>query len=72
MEPRPDPADHERLLSPTDVAAVLGVPIATLANWRWARTGPAFLRVGRHVRYRRDDLNRWIATQVQVTDTPPR
>lgn len=56
--------DSERLLAPPDVARLLGVPIATLANWRSGRTGPAFLKVGRHVRYRRADIDAWIDGRV--------
>lgn len=64
----------EVLLSPADVSRVLGVPTSTLASWRWAGTGPAYLRVGRHVRYRAADLDSWIEGQVRaaVPDTPPR
>jgi predicted site-specific integrase-resolvase len=45
------------LLHPVDVAELLGVPVATLANWSSLGKGPPFLRVGRHVRYRASDLN---------------
>ena len=42
----------DRLLWPEEVAEVLGVPVGTLANWRYQRRAPAFVKVGRHVRYR--------------------
>lgn len=54
----------DRLLAPADVAQVLGVPTATLANWRSGRTGPLFLKIGRLVRYRGADLDAWIDEQV--------
>ncbi len=57
-----DPED--RLLWPEQVAEVLGVPVGTLANWRYQGRGPAFVKVGRHVRYRRNDVARWIDAQV--------
>ena len=41
------------LMDPTEVSEYLGVPIGTLANWRYQRRGPAFVRVGRHVCQRR-------------------
>lgn len=47
-----------------NVARLLREPIATLANWRSGRTGPAFLKVGRHVRYRRADVEAWIDGRV--------
>jgi excisionase family DNA binding protein len=54
----------ERLLTPGEVATRLGIPVSTLANWRSARLGPEFLRVGRHVRYRPADLEAWIERRV--------
>jgi hypothetical protein len=35
----------------------LGVAVQTLRNWRFQRKGPAYLKLGRAVRYREDDLN---------------
>lgn len=51
----PDPR-LARLLDPGQVSTFLGVPVGTLANWRYLGRGPAFVRIGRHVRYRADDL----------------
>jgi len=56
-------ADDDRLLSPTTVAAILGVPRQTLLNWRNKRHGPPGIKVGRHLRYRRGSLNAWIDEQ---------
>ena len=44
---------------------MLGLPIATLANWRCSGKGPPFLRVGRHVRYRSQDVEAWIDDQIR-------
>jgi predicted DNA-binding transcriptional regulator AlpA len=52
-----------RLLTPTDVSELLGIPVKTLANWRSTRTGPLFLRVGVHVRYRQIDIDTWLEEQ---------
>ena len=49
-----------QLLTPEDVSSFLGVPIGTLANWRYLGRGPTFVRIGRHVRYRPEDLGTWI------------
>ncbi|WP_436792822.1 helix-turn-helix transcriptional regulator [Actinospongicola halichondriae] len=54
----------DRLLWPEEVAEVLGVPVGTLANWRYQRRGPAFVKVGRHVRYRRRDVDGWVERHV--------
>ncbi len=56
------------LLTPGDVSQRLGVPTGTLANWRYLGRGPAFLRVGRHVRYRPDDVEAWLDGQRHETD----
>lgn len=53
------------LLQPGDVAALLGVPISTLANWRSSGYGPPYLRVGKYVRYRLVDVEAWIASRVR-------
>ena len=54
-------------------ADYLGVAPQTLAAWRCRRNrGPAFVRSGRFVRYRRVDLDRWLDQQVvHTTDSNP-
>jgi excisionase family DNA binding protein len=42
------------------VAAYLRVPEATLARWAYERKGPRFFRVGRHTRYRLEDVVSWL------------
>jgi excisionase family DNA binding protein len=59
-----DPATtREPLLTATEVAAMLGIPTSTLANWRYQGLGPRYLRIGRHVRYLVEDVDDWIRTQ---------
>jgi excisionase family DNA binding protein len=58
----------DRLLSVDDVAVLLGVPVATLYAWRYRGTGPRGLRVGRHLRYRRGDLDAWIHEQLEDSE----
>jgi excisionase family DNA binding protein len=66
----PDRSQKPRaLLSPSEVSRYLGVPLGTLANWRYQGRGPAFLRVGRHVRYRSEDVATWV--DEQLADNPP-
>lgn len=59
VEPRPL-NEMAALLTPEQVSGYLGVPLGTLANWRYQGRGPAYLRVGRHVRYRTQDVTAWI------------
>ncbi|MFE9651554.1 helix-turn-helix transcriptional regulator [Micromonospora sp. NPDC006431] len=53
----------ERLWTVQDVSAFLGVPVGTLYQWRYRRTGPRALRVGRHLRYRPADVRSWLDRQ---------
>jgi excisionase family DNA binding protein len=55
---------EDRLLWPEQVAEMLGLPTGTLANWRYQGRGPAFVKIGRHVRYRRSDVADWIEERV--------
>ena len=48
---------------PEELAKELGVDAHTLTRWRTSGTGPAYLRVGRQVRYRRDDVEAWLETR---------
>jgi excisionase family DNA binding protein len=50
----------ERLLSPKELAAWCGVPVATVYRWNMQGTGPPARRCGKHVRYRESDCERWL------------
>ncbi len=54
------------LMTPQEVADFLQVPVATVQLWRAKRTGPRGYRVGRHVRYRREDVEAWLAQRAGV------
>ena len=58
----------DEFLSPADLAALLDIPVATLYNWRYTRTGPLGFRVGRHLRYKRIDVDEWIEEQRLSSD----
>ena len=53
------------LLDPSQLASELQIPKGTLDNWAYQHKGPAFVRVGRHRRYRREDVDSWVASRVQ-------
>jgi excisionase family DNA binding protein len=56
--------DQRRPLGTTDeVAAYLGVPKQTLYTWKCQSKGPRGIRVGKHVRYRWDDVEAWLDQQ---------
>jgi excisionase family DNA binding protein len=50
-------------MTPPQLAERLGLPEGTLAQWRYHRKGPAFHKIGRHVRYSVSDIECWEATQ---------
>lgn len=58
-------ADKQSLMSPAELAAFLGgeFPEKTLANWRSQGSGPKFLKIGRHVRYRSADVEAWLSSR---------
>ena len=64
-----DTTSGSALLTPAEVSRYLGVPAGTLANWRYQERGPAFLRVGRHVRYRSEDIDSWVQSQLADAST---
>jgi excisionase family DNA binding protein len=48
-------------LTTEQAAPILGVKAGTLEVWRVQGRGPAFLKIGRAVRYRPQDLDRFIS-----------
>ncbi len=57
----------EDLLTPNELAQWLSVPKATLYAWRYRGEGPPSMRIGRHLRYRRADVDEWLTSRVQVS-----
>lgn len=51
--------DSTRHLSPAELATREGVPLETVYGWNKTRTGPQFMKIGRHVRYRVADVIAW-------------
>lgn len=49
------------LLSPQQLADYLGVPVRTVYAWNHQGTGPTPIRVGKHVRYRRESVEAFLA-----------
>jgi len=49
-----------RLWTMEDLAEHLGVPLATLYRWRSMGTSPRGIRCGRYVRFRQEDVERWL------------
>ncbi|MBC7724815.1 MAG: helix-turn-helix domain-containing protein [Burkholderiaceae bacterium] len=48
------------VLTTSELAAHLGVPVQTIHDLRHAQRGPRGFRVGREMRYRVSDVQRWV------------
>ena len=46
-------------LSPAELAEREGVPLETVYKWNRERTGPRYMKIGIHVRYRIADVLSW-------------
>ncbi|MEV0573003.1 helix-turn-helix domain-containing protein [Micrococcus luteus] len=65
----PPPSPAPSLTSPPqDLAARVGVPVATVYNWRTTGYGPRGFRVGKYLRYRLADVEAWEDAQVAAED----
>ncbi len=59
-----------KLLTPRQVADLLQVREQTLATWRCnARHDLPFVRIGRAIRYRPEDVEKWLASRTVGTTT---
>ncbi len=56
----------EKTLNEDETAAVLGIPVRTLAYYRQVKKGPAYHKIGGHVRYTLEDLKTYLQ-QCRVT-----
>lgn len=63
-------AVREPLISRTDLAEYLGVPVLTVTQWASKGTGPAYVKVGIHARYRWSDVEQWLAEKQQHGRVP--
>ena len=52
-----------RLLTTSEVAEYLAVPVSTVHRWRYIGEGPPAAKIGRHLRFDRQDLLRWVEEQ---------
>jgi len=59
----------EKLLTEQQAAEYLGQSRRTLQQWRWQHRGLKYIKVGRNVRYRLEDLKKFIENNaVDISD----
>ena len=51
-------------LTVPEAASYLGLAVSTLNKWRVYGGGPRFLKLGRAIRYRAQDLELWLEAQL--------
>jgi excisionase family DNA binding protein len=57
-------------ISPEELAAELGIPVKTIYQWRYTGTAPRAHKIGRHLRFRRRDIEAWLATRARGGQVP--
>jgi len=50
------------------LSARLGICVETLSYWRRHQKGPAYMPIGRHVRYRIEDVLAWEQSRLVTPD----
>ncbi|TFD46889.1 DNA-binding protein [Cryobacterium frigoriphilum] len=60
----------DALISIAELSAYLGVPVATIYDWRVHGHGPAAFRFGKHLRFAISDVRAWIAEQKEPAGQP--
>lgn len=56
-------AARRPLAKPQEIAEFCGVPLSTVYQWSSRGGGPKLIKVGRHLRARWDDVEKWLDSQ---------
>jgi excisionase family DNA binding protein len=64
-------SEHSHLVNQKQAAQFLGLSPRTLESWRLTGNGPAYIKVGRRVRYRRSDLEAWLDARRRTSTSDP-
>lgn len=60
---QPTSTAADRLLSTAQLSARIDVEESTLRFWRWDNRGPKWFKLGRIVKYKESDVERWLDEQ---------
>ena len=71
-QPAEELAERNQPLTETEAAARLGLKVATLRAWRNQGRGPAYLRLGRAIRYLTTDIDEFLQSNRQVPERSQR
>jgi|SRR5215469_13257176 len=69
--PKPRPEGEAPLLDELSAAHFLQISVRTLQGWRVAGKGPRFYKIGRKVRYKPRELERWVQTTIRGETNGP-
>ena len=61
----------DELLTTQQAAAYLVLSPRTLEKWRVTGEGPPFVKLGRRVAYRREDLREWVESRRRASTSDP-
>ena len=65
------PVTMTRLLTEQDAAALLKMSVKSLQGWRYRGAGPRFVKAGRSVRYRPEDLQTFVLAALRTSTSDP-
>ena len=57
--------------TPETLAAYLGVSLSTIYSWNSSGYGPPFVKLGNLVRYTYEDVEIWLARQLELSRGKP-
>jgi predicted DNA-binding transcriptional regulator AlpA len=66
---KPQPRGDSPLWTPETLSGYLGIPVATLYQWRQRGLGPPSFRLGKHLRYRPEAVREWLMSQEEPHGT---
>jgi excisionase family DNA binding protein len=65
----PTTDEWDALWTPAMLSRYLGIPVATLYQWRQRGDGPPAVRLGKHIRYRPEAVREWLKFQEEPHGT---